>query len=145
MATFNLGTDKHGFGFGGTGKKSFARQFDTYGETYGLNDVLGCYLDLDNGQIHYAKNGKHMGVAFEIPPQLRRAALYPAVVVKNAEIRFNFGDTPFKFPPQGEFASFKGVSQASRSERASVAVSVSSGKRTPLAIIIEPSKELAEQ
>ncbi|CAB4038540.1 ATP-dependent RNA helicase DDX1, partial [Paramuricea clavata] len=31
-ATFNLGTDKFGFGFGGTGKCSFGRQFDTYGE-----------------------------------------------------------------------------------------------------------------
>ena len=28
----DLGTDNQGFGFGGTGKKSFARQFDTYGE-----------------------------------------------------------------------------------------------------------------
>lgn len=26
------GTDKFGFGFGGTGKCSFKRQFDTYGE-----------------------------------------------------------------------------------------------------------------
>lgn len=31
-ATLDLGTDKEGFGFGGTGKKSFGRQFDTYGE-----------------------------------------------------------------------------------------------------------------
>ena len=30
--TFDLGTDKEGFGFGGTGKKSFGRQFDSYGE-----------------------------------------------------------------------------------------------------------------
>ena len=38
-ATLNLGTDNQGYGFGGTGKKSFARAFDSYGETYGLNDV----------------------------------------------------------------------------------------------------------
>jgi len=31
-ATLDLGTDKEGFGFGGTSKKSFGRQFDTYGE-----------------------------------------------------------------------------------------------------------------
>lgn len=31
-ATLDLGTDKEGFGFGGTGKKSFGRQFDTYGQ-----------------------------------------------------------------------------------------------------------------
>ena len=29
---FATGTDKQGYGFGGTGKKSFGRQFDTYGE-----------------------------------------------------------------------------------------------------------------
>lgn len=27
-----LGTDKYGFGFGGTGKKSHNKQFDSYGE-----------------------------------------------------------------------------------------------------------------
>lgn len=29
---FFLGTDKYGFGFGGTGKKSNNKQFDSYGE-----------------------------------------------------------------------------------------------------------------
>eukprot|EP00041_Stephanoeca_diplocostata_P030216 m.907818 g.907818 ORF g.907818 m.907818 type:complete len:736 (+) comp23711_c1_seq21:2004-4211(+) len=145
MATFNLGTDKHGFGFGGTGKKSYARQFDSYGETYGLNDVLGCYLDLDNMEIHYTKNGKYLGIAFEIPSQLQRAAFYPAIVVKNAELKLNFGDTPFRYPPHEKFACFKGVSHATAIERASVAANENSGKRTPLAIILEPSKELAEQ
>ena len=32
QANLELGTDSQGYGFGGTGKKSFARQFDTYGE-----------------------------------------------------------------------------------------------------------------
>lgn len=27
-----VGTDKYGFGFGGTGKKSHNKQFDSYGE-----------------------------------------------------------------------------------------------------------------
>ena len=31
-AKLDLGTCKEGFGFGGTGKKSFGRQFDSYGE-----------------------------------------------------------------------------------------------------------------
>lgn len=31
-ASLDLGTDKFGFGFGGTGKKSFGKQFDSYGE-----------------------------------------------------------------------------------------------------------------
>lgn len=30
-ASLELGTDKHGFGYGSTGKKSHARSFDDYG------------------------------------------------------------------------------------------------------------------
>lgn len=32
QASRDLGTDKFGYGFGGTGKKSWNRQFETYGE-----------------------------------------------------------------------------------------------------------------
>ena len=31
-ARLDLGTDREGFGFGGTGKKSNSKQFDSYGE-----------------------------------------------------------------------------------------------------------------
>ena len=31
-ARHDLGCDREGFGFGGTGKKSFGKQFDSYGE-----------------------------------------------------------------------------------------------------------------
>lgn len=54
----DLGTDKEGLGFGGTGKKSFGRQFDSYGESFGLKDVIGCFLDLDNNEIKWSKNGE---------------------------------------------------------------------------------------
>lgn len=40
-ATLNLGTDKEGYGFGGTGKKSFNKQFDDYGEV-GFISVIVC-------------------------------------------------------------------------------------------------------
>lgn len=36
-----MGTDRLGFGFGGTGKKSNNKQFDDYGSAYGKNDVIG--------------------------------------------------------------------------------------------------------
>lgn len=56
-ASFNLGMDARGFGFGGTGKKSNSRQFDTYGKPFGNGDVVGCFLDCDEGKIHFAVNG----------------------------------------------------------------------------------------
>lgn len=31
-AKLDLGTDRFGFGFGGTGKKSFNKQFEDYGQ-----------------------------------------------------------------------------------------------------------------
>ena len=50
-ADLNLGTDKQGYGFGGTGKKSNNRQFDTYGEPFTMHDIIGCYLDYDSGRF----------------------------------------------------------------------------------------------
>ena len=43
-ATLNLGTDKFGFGFGGTGKKSFNKQFDDYGEVSPNNIYVSTVL-----------------------------------------------------------------------------------------------------
>ena len=60
-ASFNLGTDNGGFGFGGTGKKSNKSNFADYGESFGLNDVIGCSLDMKSKTISYSKNGKDLG------------------------------------------------------------------------------------
>ena len=46
-----------------------------------------------------SKNGKKLGHAFTVPEALRRAGLYPSCCVKNAELQFNFGASPFRFPP----------------------------------------------
>jgi len=56
-AKLALGTDKEGFGFGGTGKKSFSANFHDYGESYGLNDVIGCLIDRNQGFVSFSKNG----------------------------------------------------------------------------------------
>lgn len=143
-ASHNLGTDKQGFGFGGTGKKSHANQFDVYGEPYTVGDVLGCFIDLEAKRISYTKNGVDLGVAFKMPGHLRDQAFYAAATVKNAELRFNFGSSPFAFPPAGDYADFTGLAHAKPDERG--AKKSAAGKsRTPMAIIIEPSRELAEQ
>lgn len=45
------GAEDESFGFGGTGMKSTQRKFEKYGESFTTGDVMGCYLDLDNGRI----------------------------------------------------------------------------------------------
>ncbi|XP_068698338.1 ATP-dependent RNA helicase DDX1-like [Montipora foliosa] len=153
LASLDLGTDKQGFGFGGTGKKSFGRQFDTYGEPFGINDTIGCYLDLDNGSIKFSKNGKDFGDAFEISHNLEGSTFFAAVVLKNAEMSFNFGDSAFKYPPKGGYVGLskapRNAVSASNIKGASTSVQskpIKFGNRCrPSAIIMEPSRELAQQ
>ncbi|KAK7793512.1 hypothetical protein R5R35_001848 [Gryllus longicercus] len=149
QANLDVGTDRFGFGFGGTGKKSNNKQFDSYGEAFGMHDVIGCFLDLDNCEISFSKNGTHLGKAFSVPQQLKNSAFFPSVVLKNAEMSFNFGVQPFKHPPEKEWLA---VCEAPKENvrqneigSSGTAAPAKAMKNAPQAIIIEPSRELAEQ
>ena len=149
QASLDLGTCRFGFGFGGTGKKSNNKQFDSYGRAFGKEEVLGCYLDLDNMEIYYTINGEDQGLAFSINSQFKGQTFYPAVVLKNAEMHFNFGDSPFKHKP---FEGYKGFTSADPSnvinntkKGSQVVEQRKLVNNAPQAIIIEPSRELAEQ
>nr|AAC47309.1 DEAD-box protein [Drosophila melanogaster] len=149
QANLDLGTCRMGFGFGGTGKKSNNRQFDDYGEAFGKADVIGCLLDLKNQEVSFTKNGQNLGVAFRSPDNLAKETFYPAVVLKNAEMQFNFGKTDFKYAPGNGFV---GACQAgpehSKANPITGPDSWSTAKpapNAPQAIIMEPSRELAEQ
>ncbi|XP_074141519.1 ATP-dependent RNA helicase DDX1 [Sminthopsis crassicaudata] len=149
QASLDLGTDKFGFGFGGTGKKSHNKQFDNYGEEFTMHDTIGCYLDIDKGQVKFSKNGKDLGLAFEIPAHLKNQPLFAACVLKNAELKFNFGEEEFKFPPKDGFvglckASDGHVVKSQHTGSAQVA-QTKFLPNAPKALIVEPSRELAEQ
>jgi ATP-dependent RNA helicase DDX1 len=68
--------------------------------------------------------------------------LYPAVCLKNAEMRINFGDSPFKFdPPPG----YTGLATAPENVVASAAAaaataSTSNSSSLPLCLVMEPSR-----
>ncbi|KAI9587726.1 ATP-dependent RNA helicase Ddx1 [Glossina fuscipes] len=150
QANLDLGTCRYGFGFGGTGKKSNNRQFDDYGEAFGKNDVIGCFLDLEKMEITFSKNGQLLGVAFRLNDSLNNETFYPAVVLKNAEMSFNFGKSEFKYPPKGGFIGTTNADShhTKFNPLASASASGGTGKpvaNAPQAIIIEPSRELAEQ
>jgi len=146
-ASLDLGTCKFGYGYGGTGKKSNSRQFDDFGGAFGKSDVIGCYLDLDNLEIYYTKNGNDLGLAFTIPKHQGKQTFFPAVVLKNAEMLFNFGDQPWKHPPLEGYVGFaqapaKNIVANCKSGQAQERKLVNNA---PQALIIEPSRELAEQ
>mmetsp|Transcript_3311 Transcript_3311/g.11991 ORF Transcript_3311/g.11991 Transcript_3311/m.11991 type:complete len:739 (-) Transcript_3311:81-2297(-) len=144
-ASLELGLDKHSFGYGGTAKKSHARQFDSYGDPYGKDDVIGCALDCDTGTISFSKNGKALGVAFELPQHVVGQAMYPAVCLKNAELSLRFGSDnslPLRYLPDG----YVPLGEAPSANLA-CGNSASSARdaNKPYAIILEPARDLAEQ
>ncbi|KAH8867728.1 ATP-dependent RNA helicase DDX1 [Schistosoma japonicum] len=67
-ASHDIGTDAESFGFGGTGKMSHRRQFDSYGEAFGKGDTIGCFLDLDKRCISWSKNATLSGTVTKPRP-----------------------------------------------------------------------------
>jgi len=148
-SSFDIGTDKFSFGFGSTGNKSHTKKFQKYGEKFGKNDVIGCWLDCTKGELGFNKNGVDLGIAYPIPTHLRGQPLFPAVSIKNAEIMLNFGCAPFaNDPPKGTvgLASAKDDASVNFAQMQVAFASMDNpGGRTPLALILEPTRDLAEQ
>ena len=162
--SLELGTDKESYGYGGTGKKSHAKKFEEYGETFGLHDVIGCWLDVGARKLGFTKNGVDLGVAYEVGKNIRM--LYPAVTLKNAQVQLNFEETRFAAVFKGSAVSLAEVAQVERveqkdrkdrkdrkgtkgqevpervpgSDRAPTPV-----QRLPVAIVLEPVRDLAQQ
>ena len=172
-AHLELGKDSYGFGYGGSGFKSTNNAYVEYGGKFSGTDVIGCYLDWEKKTVSYSKNGKFLGIAFNFGRSLEGSVLFPAIVLQGGEVSVNFGsgNVPFKSfvnPPQNtpeleEQILIETVTEAVDDIKDSNYLSLNSaasqdivsgsskeaftirGKRLPLAVIIEPVKELAEQ
>lgn len=114
-----------------------------------MHDSIGCLLDMHQMKISFFKNGKNLGVAFEIPEQLRNETFYPAVVLKNAEMVFDFGaNTEGDAIPNGAVWVNQAPADnqvANKSGLPDDAGKFKQKKNAPQCIILEPTRELAEQ
>lgn len=116
-----------------------------------MHDVIGCLLNLSKGEISFTLNGADLGPAFTLNAQQKSQTFYPAVVLKNAEMSFNFGAQPFKYPPPNDYIAVASASKEAIRENSinsNQTQSKEDGKpkcNAPQAIIMEPSRELAEQ
>jgi ATP-dependent RNA helicase DDX1 len=148
IGSLELGTDKHTFGYGGTGKKSHAKQFESYGEPFGKGDVIGCSIDLESSEktVSFSKNGQQLGVSHVVPEMLHGKALYPALCLKNAEVQLSFSG-PFKQsgPPDESYRPLTEVTGNDGVVEGSDTTILCSSKRQPRAVILEPARDLAEQ
>ncbi|CAB3406926.1 unnamed protein product [Caenorhabditis bovis] len=142
--SLQIGTDYESFGYGGTGKKSFGKKFDDYGTCFTTNDVLGCFLDLDNLEIWWSKNGMEYHPGFKIAEKFRQKqhCLFPAMVLQNSSLEANFGNSPFKFAPRHGFVAVK---DAELIKWYSAEEVVEADSNSPVCVILEPTRELVEQ
>lgn len=141
-----LGKDAQGFGYGGTAMKSSSNAFEAYGVKYSNDDIVGCYINLDDHTISYSVNGISYGVAFNIPENLKGTVLFPAYALKGAAARFNFGSEPFKhLPTDSSYVSLASSPKGSIVNANTKEAFQIEGKRLPLALILLPSRDLAEQ
>uniref|UniRef100_A0A8C2UII5 Heteroous nuclear ribonucleoprotein U like 2 n=1 Tax=Chinchilla lanigera TaxID=34839 RepID=A0A8C2UII5_CHILA len=100
-----LGEDEFSYGFDGRGLKAENGQFEEFGQTFGENDVIGCFANFESEEIElsFSKNGEDLGVAFRInKDSLADRALLPHVLCKNCVVELNFGqkEEPFFSPPE---------------------------------------------
>eukprot|EP00928_Gymnodinium_smaydae_P060791 TRINITY_DN4458_c1_g1_i1.p1 TRINITY_DN4458_c1_g1~~TRINITY_DN4458_c1_g1_i1.p1 ORF type:complete len:490 (-),score=122.74 TRINITY_DN4458_c1_g1_i1:237-1706(-) len=107
LTSLFLGDTAEGWGWGGTGKKSHNNDFKDYGGPFGVGDVIGCVVDMDQGSISFLKNGEFMGVAFDnIPPAAAQTGMFPHLLMKNVKCKVNFRRQDKWFDPPGPQVKF---------------------------------------
>jgi ATP-dependent RNA helicase DDX1 len=177
-ASLQLGTDREGFGYGGTGVKVNGGNYTPFPSKenkvqFTMGDVVGCHLkvfpprkdekgnndkerkDIVSSQISFSKNGELVGKAFDLVRSgNNKLSLYPTVCIKNAECELNFGgdeSRPLRFPLPEGYQPLSAVVGETAAVNPRDALSFrleqqnSSERKGPLAIIIEPTRDLAEQ
>uniref|UniRef100_A0A0A1WKD5 Heterogeneous nuclear ribonucleoprotein U-like protein 1 n=1 Tax=Zeugodacus cucurbitae TaxID=28588 RepID=A0A0A1WKD5_ZEUCU len=94
--TLLLGEAEHSFAYCESGRKATNSEFTDFSKPYQLDDVIGCYLDLESTPctIKYTLNGEDVGVAFEFDKSIlgENGALFPHIVTKGYEYHVNFAD-----------------------------------------------------
>lgn len=94
--TLLLGEAENSFAYCESGRKATNSEFTEFSKPYQLDDVVGCYLDLDSTPctIKYTLNGEDLGVAFEFDKDIlgESGALFPHIVTKGYEYHVNFAD-----------------------------------------------------
>ncbi|XP_030244617.1 heterogeneous nuclear ribonucleoprotein U-like protein 1 isoform X3 [Drosophila navojoa] len=91
-----LGEAEHSYGYCESGRKANNGEFKDYGKPYQLDDVIGCYLDLESTpcNIRYTLNGEDLGIAHEFEKSSlgEDGALFPHIVTKGYEYTVNFSN-----------------------------------------------------
>lgn len=91
----------NGYGYRSNGQKWTNNAGATYGDSWGVNDLIGVALDIDAGTVTFYKNGVSQGVAFSG----LSGTLFPMVFIRDTSglLSFNFGQRPFAYTAPAGF------------------------------------------
>lgn len=91
-----LGESENSFAYCESGRKATNGEFSEFGKPFQLDDVIGCYLDLESAPctIKYTLNGEDLGEAFEFDKAIlgEDEALFPHILTKGYEFEINLAD-----------------------------------------------------
>eukprot|EP01119_Soliformovum_irregulare_P023658 TRINITY_DN830_c0_g1_i1.p1 TRINITY_DN830_c0_g1~~TRINITY_DN830_c0_g1_i1.p1 ORF type:complete len:1131 (+),score=360.09 TRINITY_DN830_c0_g1_i1:101-3493(+) len=100
-----VGDAPDSYAYDGKRLKKWNGSCRTYGHPWVAGDVISSCIDLTNGTIHFFRNGKAMGEAFNTVRHGEDAiglAYFPALSLSYSEKSIlNFGGTPFAYPIPG--------------------------------------------
>nr|CUU98937.1 hypothetical transcript [Hymenolepis microstoma] len=110
-ANLQLGVDNLGYGYGcgpdgSPAKKVFNGVAEDYGVKVKVGDVVGCYLDLDNGTIQWSVNGEILPPAYHMDSSFishEKTIFFPSASLYCTTLEVNYGDRPFKYQPTEEW------------------------------------------
>ncbi|VUZ54955.1 unnamed protein product [Hymenolepis diminuta] len=110
-ANLQLGVDNLGYGYGcapdgSPAKKVFNGVAEDYGVKFKVGDVVGCYLDLDNGTIQWSVNGEMLPPAYHMDSSFishDKTIFLPSASLYCTTLEVNYGDRPFKYQPTEEW------------------------------------------
>lgn len=92
---FFLGETRDSWGYDSEGKTIHDSNIKDYGERVAVKDEVTCMVDLaaNPPTIGFARNKKPLGVAYQLDLPKDQGPVFPHVLVKNMEVRMDFGDS----------------------------------------------------
>lgn len=98
-----VGDHVHSWSYDGNRQRRWNSGSSPYGDRWKIDDVIGCLLDLDQGKMHFYRNGVDLGCAYsdiKVDPLRPLSAFVPAISLERSEIiTVNLGNRPFVYPP----------------------------------------------
>ena len=109
-AARGVGDDAHSWGYDGyEGVTRHSNQGSSWGREWQAGDVIGCFVDLDDGKIQFSLNGTFddgMGTAFSAIADKFVNCMTPVISFDTSfQFLANFGDKPFRHQPLPGFRS----------------------------------------